>query len=417
MNAAKTSDVTKALRDLVGFTMLFDVDDAGYVIDKKTGERITLPIDTRRSPIILYQEEIRDHEAQLLNPFAEGGLNQAPSAQWLHRALKAALLGRLKTIMEVVIKASLMEQGKGGKTDEPNRLPMPILALASRVVDEVDQKTLGELDQIFSNKTADEFLRTYYERRNLRCNVSSGLYDVEDESVDPKNRIPTFKSRHPNMRKKTWGVFEKLLLGILGIDDKDKLAQFSRSADSTTCPRLSSVLNAILAIYKPINELLCHINDGEDALDLSVLATHIANIPAYADNARFMVQPHKASEASAAAAGATPASSFVPVTMPNMAMVEPPAYADGWQPPPTPVPMAPAYPLPGGYGASNPLIPQAPSWASYQAPAQIYPPPTMPIMTAPVDPPFSGPYTTYNVGQPTMPGFSTVPGMPNGIYR
>jgi len=414
MNEVKTSDVTNALKDIVKFTMLFTVDEAGYVVNESDGARITIPVEDRRAPILLYQEEIRDQEAQILNPFSEGQ-GQPPSSHWLYRALKAALLGRIKMIMEAVIKAAIMEKSKDKKADDSKRLPMAILSLASLIVDEADAKALQELDQIFANRSADEFLRTYYEKRNLRCNVSSGLFDPEEEN----SLIPSFRSKFPTIRKKGWGIFEKLLLGILGVNDKDKLAQFGCGSDGTTCPRLSSFLNTLLAIYRPVNELLCHINDGDDAIDLSVLAYHISNIPAYANNARFLVQPYKAPAGSQTpvASSATPPPAYGQPPAPSIALVPAPTYADGWQPPPIPVAVQPSYPLPqGGYATPGMYMPQPTGWEAYGAPRGY--PSQSPLMPAqPLPPPFDPPYANYTVQNQQPQWNNFVPNMPPGIYR
>ena len=415
MSSVKTSDVTKALRDLVNMSMLFSVDDENYVIvspqskahgpsGEQPSERATISIDGQPAPIILYQEQIRDQTAQLLNPFAEG-VGQPPTSHWLFRVIKVGLLGRLKTIMEVAIKSALEEKSKAKKTDAVSDLPMVILAISSTIIDEVDDKTLDEIKTIFSNKYADELLKTYYDKRTLRHNVSSGLYDPE-----VKDGPPTFKSRFPNVRKKTWVVVERLLLKILECSSKDKLDDYSRSADSTTCPRLSSFLSTILALYKPINNILCHINDGEESVDLSMLAYHIRTLPAYADNARFMVQPYRDAETKQATAA--PAAPAAPAYMepPGSNMMPAPTYADGWQPPPMPMPMVPGgYPMP----AQQPWYAQAPvpqpTWNMWQQPQNIQQP------MGGIVPPFDGPYRWVSQ-QPQQP-LGLVPGMPPGVYR
>ena len=405
----KTRDVTQFLRDLVDTTMVYTTDDSGYVVSCKTGEKILLTDDGRRSPIILYQEEIKDNEAHVLNPLAEG-LGQTHSSLWLFKTLKGSLLGRIESLCRVIISHTVAEKKKVGKEADKDQthFPMELLNISAHIVDEVDDKTLDELTQIFSEREANEFLSIYYQKKNLRHVVRSGLFDTEEDG----NVVPSFKSKYPKIRKKTWGVFERLLLDVLGLKHKEELSKFDRKADGLSCVRLSSLLNVILALYQEINPLLGLINDKELTIDLSVLADHISKLPAYAGNAMFMVIPQKNAPPTQQMAPSAP----VPVIHP--------AYY-GAQQPPAQIPVVGYSGVPGPELAvgRQPIIP--PVYDGQQGTGGFLPPMNQPYQPIPQQPygnpwqpqppPFNPPYQPMQ--NPNMSGLNIIPNMPPGIWR
>lgn len=289
----KTQDVTKFLKDMVEIS-IFTLDDENYVIDNNE-KRILISEDGKLSstgmPLMVYQEEIKDTTAYVLNPSAEG-LGQTPSSTWFYRMLQAALTSKMSVLCHnIVLSAIAAKKAAGKDSNKPDveeaHLPMDVLNIAAKIIDDVDDKVLTELDSIFKSPEANDFLALYYQKKNLRYVVKSAIF--EDEVAVPTT-IKTFRGKFPHIRKKTWGVLERLLLGVLSIKTDEDLEKFGRRADDLTCPRLSSCLKTLLAIFVEINPLLGHINNGDYAIDLSLLAEHINKLGDYADNARWMVQ-------------------------------------------------------------------------------------------------------------------------------
>jgi hypothetical protein len=420
----KTKDVTQFLADMVGIAM-YDTDEAGYIIDRGTQNRVLLANDgwlnPNGRPVLLYQEEIKDTEAHILNPLAEG-LGQTPSALWFYRMLKASLLSRISTLFRTIVSHALEEKKAGGKEadKEAGHLPLALLNLASQIIEEVDDKSLEELTQFFTDKNSDEFLTIYYQKKYLRSVVSSGLFD-KDETTG----VPTLRSKFPKIRKKTWGVFERLLFGVLGVRNEEELTKFDRKADlreGLTCYRLSSLLNVLLALYHEINPLLGHLVDRDVAIDLSTVAHHITRLGDYANNAKFMVQPPRGAAVQPSSSvpglvstvpGLAPAA--VPTT--NVSMIPGPRYADGREGPPIAVPVnpVPGYGTPPGFAPSTiPGPAYNPGWPG-QAPALGYAQPS----NYALPPPFNPPYQQAPLlnGGPNLLGLNMVPGMPSNIWR
>jgi hypothetical protein len=447
-NPLKTQEVTQFLRDMVEISYR-DVDDENYVtLDNK---RVLLndqgqPSHTGR-PILLYQEEITDTNAYLLNPLSDG-FGQPPASLWFYRALEASLAGRLHVLFQNIVRLAV-DAKKTKKEDgtATTHLPMEILNIAAKISDDVDEKILDELDMLFGIEEGQEVLSIYYQKKNLRCVVRSSIFASTDKLPMPDQPASefntTYRSKFPKIRKKSWPVFEKLLLGALNIKTDEELVKFGQQADGLTCVRLSSLLNTLLVLYKQINPLLGYIGNGELAIDLSAFANHITKLGDYVNNARFMVQSTTTAAAPPASIpGITPIPGMASTYMqqvPNVQMggpelipgvnapngMTPTAMPEAGLPGPNfvfPVPAQPMYP--GGfnpqmqqpYGTPQMLM-QQPGYG--YAPQQPMFQPQQPFMQQPQQP-FIPPWVEQpNFALPpvNLHGSTFVPGMPQGVYR
>jgi len=442
----KSQEVTQFLRDMIELSY-HDVDDDDYVT--RGTKRIFLndkgePSATGK-PIILYQEELRDPDAYLLNPLSDG-FGQPPASLWFYRVLEASLAGRLNVLFQNIVQLAVNAKKAKKEDKDETHLPMDILNIAAKISDDVDEKTLDELNMLFGGEDGQEVLRIYYQKKNLRCVVRSSIFTSTDKlpfpDQPPSEFNCTYRSKFTKIRKKSWSVFEKLLLGVLNIKTDEELAKFGQQADGLTCVRLSSLLNTLLMIYKQVNPLLGHVGDGEIAIDLTTFANHITKLGDYVNNARFMVQSHTVAAAAPPVSipGVPPVSGINPhgQQVPNVPMhgvelipgvnapngMTPSPMPDG---PPGPNFVFPVPPQPMYPSGFNPQMQQP--YGMQPQPGYGYPPPNMyqpqqPFMQQP--PPFD-PNIPPWVAQPgyglppatnnPMYGTTFVPGMPQGIYR
>lgn len=414
MSSVKTKDVSDFIKDMIEQTMVYETDEAGYVIRKSNGERITINDGGVQVPLIIYQETVSDQNAQTINPLAEG-LGSTPSSLWFYDTLKTALLGRIFTLVISVIQTALDE--KKAKADQELHIPMQLLNVSSLIIEDVDDRVLEEFMPLTEDKATNEFITIYYQRKQLKSVLRCGLFDAENTG------IPAWKSKFPKVRKKTWVALEKTMLGILNIKDKDDIVKFSKKADEISCARLSSFLNVLMGVYQEINTLLDIINP-DIAVDLSKLAHHITNLSAYADNAKFMVQTNRGGAIPMGTQPATIPGMVSNIPLPQQAYPQPmlnqpgaslipgPMYADGR--PSQPVLAQPAYQPQGMFPQQPPMFPQQ----GYGYPAQ---PPMFPQQG--YDPntiPFPGPYVTMPQQQPMLGaggfnGINLMPGAPAGF--
>ena len=430
MTQIKTSDVTKFLKDLIEMTMAYMVDDEGYVVTKKTGARTTRIENEVASPLLVYQENITDTGALVINPLSEGQ-SGTPSALWLYDTLGVSVMGRLYIAVRTIIATAIDE--KKAKTDTKEKyLSVEILNHASKIIDMVDPKMLGELDKLSEDRNTNEFLRIYYQRVQLRAVVRSGVFEAKQPKSEPDRKL-VWKDKYPGVRDKTWECLEVLLLSILGLSDKEEMSKFTRKATVLSCARLSAFLNTMMAIYQEINPLLAAIDD-KMAVDLSQLAHHINHLEEYSTNARWWRQPTRAVPQTAQPTPEVPGIVGAGIPGPTASPVQVdlipgPVYADGRPSQPIPVihQTAPYYPdqnavpmmpqpggLPGsyqpmGYGAMPGYPYQQQPMVGYQQP-QYYPQQQQPMYPqqgqfvpagqVPPNMPFDGPYKTYNPAPP-----------------
>lgn len=438
MSIARTTDVTKFLKYLVDMTMVFGVDDDNYVIAKDTGDRHTIAVSDKKLEIILYQEKISDRDAQVFNPLAEG-LGDQPSGKWFFEVQKTALLGRMFVLILAVIKAALDEKKTKKDASSESHTPMALLNVAAQIVDDVDDKLYEEFTSLASDKAGNELLTIYYKRKDIQSVLRCALFDSEEAPPVIVAGAPlaptTWKSKF-KLRKKSWVTLEKIMLAVLNIKDKDGMDRFTRPASELACPRLSSFLDVLIAVYQEINPLLGLINP-DIAIDLSVLVHHVNNLSSYANNAKSMLQPTRSAPTPPAVAlptmpGQFPQQQMMPgapgaPTIPGAVILPGPQFIDGRQG--APVAVAPQV-QPGymtGYGQMpGQMMPVHPGIGQgggmgmgggmygYGAPQPMgYQPP--PFIPGPNDVPFDGPY----VGQGAYPqqGYYPPPGgVPLNIY-
>lgn len=287
MSTAKTTEVTAFLKYFVDSTMIFTTDDEGYVINSQTEERIAVQDKTVQKQLLLYQEEIPNADICILNPLAEGH-GDTPGSIWFIDVLKSAMLGKFLALIRSVSKTALEEKKSKKDTNKNSHIPMELLTVASKIIDDVDEKFLEEIETIAGDAEAREFLNIYYQKKQLRSVLRCALFDEEIENV------ASWKSRFPvnKVRKKTWSILERIVLALLNIKDKDELLKFNKRAPEISCARLSSLLSVLFAIYQEINPLL-DIVTPDIALDLSKFANHLNRLTDYSDNAKFAIQVTK----------------------------------------------------------------------------------------------------------------------------
>lgn len=418
----KTSEVTQFLRDLIAITM-HSVDPEGYVLSIDKHDRLLIGENGRPKSdgkaMLLYQEEIKDRAAYLFNPMSEG-LGQPPSSVWFYRALRVSIASRLFMLGEHIINVALQDKAGNKEGHQPS---MEVVNICAKIIDEVDDKTLDEFRMLQKHPDGGEFLTIYYVKRDLFSSVFSALWEPE-----PPQGVASFRSKFPKIRKKSWEVFERLLVGMLGLKSDREIASLGRKSDDITCVRLSSTLNVTMTIFKQINRLLAEISDGALAIDLSLLQNHLTNLAEYVKNSRFMVPTNAAPPAatnnqvpgtSSQVPGAPSFNVGVPGTTPGGV---PLAYFPGTVPG---VPLAPTWPAPATPFVAPPM-PYAPPTGYFGMPQPCQPSPWgAPVAQPPnpySQPPFAGPYTTIvgldNINQPGQPMQQPgAPGMPWGIIR
>ncbi len=407
MNPFKLTDVTQFLKDMIELSTIYSADAEGYVVNADDGElgaRLTLTEAGESGPLLLFQEELRDPTAFILNPLAEG-LGVKESTLWFNKVQRTTLLGHVRTLAEAILTLAVDENERLHKkpdkkkpAEEPPFLPPPLVAIAAAIIAEADAKMLDELRQLFADKDPG-LITIYWQRRQMVTLFNCGVFGTDDS-------MTAYRERFPSIRKKTWPVLQKLLMGIFGMKEADDYTKFNRKANpEVSCARLSSYLNTLFAIWSEINPLL-DLLEPPIGIDLSRFHYHTKNLGHYAELAGYMVDSKRG-----AVAPVTPHAAVVPGTVPNqlppnISLVPGPMLPDGRPSAPIPVVTGP-WGQPGSWGGQSTVPTPQHSVASAPTQTQVYPPmgyaqppaqqyypqqPQAGYYGNPNNPPFSPPY-------------------------
>jgi hypothetical protein len=303
---AKTKDVSDSLRyfvDLGYFKCLgvgHTVDEKGYVVEflRKNGEDIQdylyLPNKEDKRKVIIYQETLDDHESHVLVPFAEG-LGKTPQNEWFYSTLRNSLVIRLIRFIDGIIRIAVEEKAKPKKEKDKNTdIPMELVNFASVIIEHADVKLHSEYELITRNQK--EFFSLFYNNQQMKCIFRCALFD------DPEWRN---RDEFQSIRKRSWGLFEKLFLRLFKITEGDELktalAKYTRKSDPDAAPKLSAQLSSLFAIYYDINDALVDMAKYDRKfldfpIDLGTFKRHLDALPEYSRNAKFFIQPAIARE-------------------------------------------------------------------------------------------------------------------------
>lgn len=279
----KTSDVTNFLRYIIDTTLTNTVDADGYVVKVDSGDPVLVKDNTGKRALILYQEQIKDTSALIVNPLA-AGLGDNPATNWFYQRLQASfnsrVIGLIDFLLTVAVEDKKKKDAKAKKKDgEDKHLPMELIRVISPIIDDVDDTTINEFHSLVADAdSAVEFINIHYQPRQMRCTIRSGLFE------------DGYTAGHPKVRKKTWTVLTKLMRGIFNLKDDEDTHKFATKRTDVSCTKLASFLHTMFNAFSEMNGLL-DIQDKELSIDLTKWKTHLDNIEDYANNAKFMVQP------------------------------------------------------------------------------------------------------------------------------
>lgn len=271
----KTVEVTECLRFFVDTFVGYTTDEDNYVTTRDT-TRITLRENGDEKELILYQEQIKDTNAMILNPFAEG-LGDVISTNWFYRTNQKVMSNKIIVAMKSVMQMCLADKTKKTKDNEP--YPLWLVDLMSVVVNDVDEKLIEEFDTITKDDLA--FVNIVYAPRQIMAYLRCGLFE--------NDRGTPWRDKFTKIRKKSWTVFETLFNKLLKTEGGD-LRKFDYKETELGCVKFSSIMNTTFRIYSEINDILDYKNI-ETSVNLGEFRKHLNMFPAYFQNAKSMLQP------------------------------------------------------------------------------------------------------------------------------
>lgn len=274
---ASYSEVTDFIKFIIRMSGLFDVDEEGYVISKiPPVERIKININNENKDLIVFQKEIKDNEAVIINPFNESIGIESKDKYWIYSILSLGLSAKIISLINAIIDTKLSSDDEG------------ISIRVAKFISEfsgIDKKFKDEFNMI--SKDTMKFMNVFYRKKfkegRFRCLI-----------FEPDGR------EEFNLRKKSWKILDKMFSMFFNIDiensedpEQDVIDKYSYKTNSITCPKLTAMLMTYNKIYIEINKYFEYMNNDEDdsIVDLDEFAHYINKIDACYHRVKWAVQP------------------------------------------------------------------------------------------------------------------------------
>lgn len=252
---------------------VFDVDLDGYIVSKVSEEKFTVNINGKERNIIIFQKEIDDNDAIILNPLNESVNIESKDKVYFYKILSLGLFGKVTGLVNRIIDTRLSKDGED--------IPINIAKFVSQFSD-IDEKFKSEFELLIKDnlKFMNVFYRKKFKEARFRC-----LVFEEDERQEFK------------IRKKSWKTIDKIFNVLFNIpsdiEDREQyvIDTFSYKTTNITCPKLKSTLMVYNKLYFNLNKYF-EIMELEDLIvDLTELSYYINNLEKYYNKVKWMVQP------------------------------------------------------------------------------------------------------------------------------
>ena len=296
----KTADVTNALQFFMELSIVLSADAEGYVysIHDDNRRRAKIGPPDSEKPVVLYQEEIPKEDVYVINPFSAQQNDRTPPQVFFYKIQRAAYNARLIYAIDGILAMALerhkqMTREKTGKKDVEilARPDLRLVGILTRkvvddktIIDEVDDKMVDEFHKFF-NRYTDQVLELVYKSSVQRTDIHIGI-------LDDAAFVATLNSTNM-MRKKSVAVLQTIIQGIFNLSEDETLNKFNGKSIEGAPSKLSSWLQALYHLYKPLNEVIEVLPDEnapDKLVDLDIYAYHLQRLPAYTDNAKWMIQ-------------------------------------------------------------------------------------------------------------------------------
>jgi hypothetical protein len=248
---------------------IFTVDPSGYIMSNN--EYIMFQDQSKSAEsnkFVVYQSNIKDSSAYVLNPFSES-LTLGVERAWFYDLLLSytecalPIIKLMKTLLhfgycssleltseEQDIEAKKVEKKKKTKVKELETSPLSVfpftdvqkIELASFLSD-ISETLVSDIIHQFDLITADPnaFFKIIYQDTSKKAYVSSLMFNATERA--------NFRAIKP----KTWHIYQTLFKKIFNIDDIDGL---SVTSSSISYPRFESVFTLFNIVQKQLSKFL-----------------------------------------------------------------------------------------------------------------------------------------------------------------
>lgn len=252
------------LTDLVELGDYLIVEDDNRIVWQDNPDTpIQLTIGTGKSAqkktLYMYDVNIKDPDAVLLNPINEGPV-MSKDRGWFYQVVFNLFVSEFCRVMEKIVETSI-----AAKTDQ-SALKEPIIAhLLAPVINEVDAKMLDEVKRITAPDYRKYVIYQHYNKKTCTCSLYTCFQDEEQTLM---KAFPDGK-----IRKKFWKFLELLFQEIFSkenVSSKDPIYTSSVAEDTpTVCPLFRTYSDVLVFGWDKIAPFLT-LRYGGDATDKTI---------------------------------------------------------------------------------------------------------------------------------------------------
>lgn len=281
-------DTVNAIKFLVECGNIYYVDSDGYVRERDKDTIAQVRKGKETADLMIFQEVIKDNNAVILNPFAEG-LSETVAQNWLFKYQAMSLIHKIldfsKFIVELVLNQKLKSEvdNKVEISTALNKLISPYMAMT--------KTTLSDIDKIASY---DDFMSIGYKAKFKEASLRCGLFEG-----------PSLKEKYSAVQVKTWKFLEDVVCMLLkidpSIDNSKKMDEFKFKSTVLGYPRLDAKLNLLYMIYERANDCFDLMDNAPSeftrnvtySIDLTEFGHHLSNLVEYYKVAKSFIQTTK----------------------------------------------------------------------------------------------------------------------------
>lgn len=273
----------------------FEVSDDGnfYVAVVNEDNTLTPMVignkDGTAQNVVLFGSKAPATTSILINPFSEDVTKKYRSyfCSMLNSNINKTMIDMINELMKIALtpeeQPAPKSKAKGKKAKAESEDPKPAtinrkaLPYLGDVAHEIDDKMIAEFKSICSDKALGSILMTYYDHKKRIARITSRLYSPQHDSF-------------PNVRVKTWKVFNTLISNILKTENVEDFDT------EPLCADLLAIFDSTVSLYIKLSEALKEpVKDilGIDIKGIDEMKEGYTYIKQYHARAKYIAQSAK----------------------------------------------------------------------------------------------------------------------------
>lgn len=240
------------VRELIELGNVYKIDNTDYITSVIDGSVITVEVDGKNKPIMLWSEKAKLGDHVLLNIFGET-INTTVERNWFYTFIGMLPGHIIKNMMMTIINAAL-------STEEKNTYKT--MEVVAPFVTEIDEKTKSE----FSLLTVRDIATIVFHKPSKTAQLQTKLFDEEFRKAIGKK-----------VRVKSWSLFENMFKTLMNIESVEQMySTFKYSATILGMKQTDAMVHVLIKFAENIDAFQ-KVFSGKE-FNLAALATGLQDM-------------------------------------------------------------------------------------------------------------------------------------------